>query len=67
LHENTSFSYNSIEDAIEEAGEECHLEIVKWLYENRTEGCTTQVMFWSVMIGYLNTIKWFNKITGWIL
>lgn len=30
-----------------------HLEVVKWLHANRTEGCTTNAMDWAAKEGRL--------------
>jgi len=38
-----------------------HLEIVKWLHENRTEGCTTYAMDWAAYNGHLETVKWLHE------
>ncbi|CAM9826875.1 unnamed protein product [Laminaria digitata] len=35
-----------------------HLEVVKWLHENRTEGCTTSAMDVSAMHGHLEVVQW---------
>ena len=35
-----------------------HLDVIKWLYENRTEGCTYQAMNWAVESGHLDVVEW---------
>ena len=35
-----------------------HLESVKWLHENRTEGCTKRVMDDAARYGHLEIVKW---------
>ena len=35
-----------------------HIEIVKWLHENRKEGCTTRAMYWAERMGHLEIVKW---------
>ena len=37
-----------------------HLEMVKWLHQNRTEGCTTIAMGWAAGNGHLETVKWLH-------
>jgi hypothetical protein len=38
-----------------------HLDVVKWLHENRTEGCTTYAMDWASRNGHLNVVKWLHE------
>ena len=38
-----------------------HLDVVKWLHENRTEGCTTDAMDLAAKNGHLETVKWLAK------
>ena len=38
-----------------------HLEIVKWLHENRKEGCTTWAMDWAAENGHLNVVIWLHE------
>ena len=35
-----------------------HLETVKWLHFNRSEGCTIGAMDWAAAGGHLEFIKW---------
>ena len=41
-------------DCVAERG---HLEIVKWLHFNRTEGCTTKAMDCAAEKGHLEVVK----------
>jgi len=52
-------------DAMNTASENGHLEIVKWLHENRTEGCTVYAMN-TAMNGHLEIVKFlhFNRTEG---
>jgi len=38
-----------------------HLNVVIWLHENRTEGCTKYAMDWAAKNGYLKIVKWLQK------
>ena len=38
-----------------------HLEIIKWLHHNRTEGCTTWAIDWAASNGHLEIIKFLHK------
>ena len=40
------------------AAENGQLEVVKWLHENRTEGCTEKAMGWAAYNGHLEVVKW---------
>jgi Ankyrin repeats (many copies) len=35
-----------------------HLEVVKWLHENRDEGCTGNAMWWAAKGGHLHVLQW---------
>ena len=37
-----------------------HLEVVKWLHHNRTEGCTKCAMHYAARNGYLQIVKWLH-------
>jgi hypothetical protein len=37
-----------------------HLEIVKWLHINRTEGCITNAMDYAAQRGHLEIVKWLH-------
>jgi len=43
-----------------------HLEIVKWLHINRTEGCTYLAMDEAACYGHLEVVKWlhYNRLEG---
>ncbi len=43
------------------ASQNGHLEVVKWLHENRTEGCTTDAMDFASFDGYLEVVKWLHE------
>jgi len=38
-----------------------HLETVKWLHANRTEGCTKSAMDGSAWYGHLDTVMWLHE------
>jgi len=38
-----------------------HLEVVKWLHENRKEDCTTSAMDWAASDGHLEVVKWLHE------
>jgi hypothetical protein len=37
------------------------LEVVKWLHENRTEGCTVEAMNKAASNGHLEVVKWLHE------
>ncbi len=37
-----------------------HLEVVKWLHVNSTEGCTAHAMDWAAACGHLEVVKWLH-------
>ncbi len=37
------------------------LDVVKWLHENRTEGCTKVAMSMATINGHLDVIKWLHE------
>ena len=37
-----------------------HLDVVKWLHENRTEGCSVAAMDWAAKNGHLEVVKWLH-------
>jgi len=43
-----------------------HLDVIKWLCENRTEGCTFRAMDYAALNGHLDVIKWLceNRTEG---
>ncbi|EFA83675.1 hypothetical protein PPL_02741 [Heterostelium album PN500] len=48
---------------IEEAAKRGHLEMLKWIYENRTERCESDVMDDVVKNGFFETLKWLDQNT----
>ncbi len=38
-----------------------HLEVIKWLHENRMEGCTTCAMDRAAENGHLDVVKWLHE------
>ena len=46
---------------MDQAAANGHLEVVKWLHENRKEGCTTKAMDEAVAYGHLEVIKWLHE------
>jgi hypothetical protein len=38
-----------------------HLEFVKWLHENRAEGCSTWAMDGAADNGHLEIVKWLHE------
>src|SRR3989337_934342 len=38
-----------------------HIELVKWLHENRMEGCTIWAMEWAAQNGHLDIVKWLHE------
>ena len=53
--------FNNICDPMNYAARNGHLEIVKWLHENRKEGCTKDAMNMAAEKGHLKVIKWLHK------
>ena len=37
-----------------------HLEVIKWLHTNRSEGCNFYAMNWAAYNGHLEVIKWLH-------
>jgi hypothetical protein len=48
-------------DAMDMASRTGYLETVKWLHENRTEGCTQDAMDGASHFGYIEIIKWLHE------
>jgi hypothetical protein len=46
--------------AMDEAAHYGHLEVVKWLHSNRTEGCSPYAMNWAAEEGHLEVVKWLH-------
>ena len=44
-----------------------HLEVVKWLHCNRTEGCSASAMNLAAMNGHLEVVQWLqdNQTKGY--
>jgi hypothetical protein len=38
-----------------------HLEVVKWLHFNRTEGCTPRALNAAAAGGHVEVIKWLHE------
>ncbi len=38
-----------------------HIEVVKWLHENRKEGCTEHAMKWAAQNGHFEVVKFLHK------
>ena len=47
-------------NAMDYAAKNGHLEVVKCLHENRTEGCTKDAMDWAAKNGHLEVVKWLH-------
>ena len=60
------YKYQFATDAIDYAAEEGHLEVVKWLHYNRSEGFTVNAMDQAAGRGYLEVVKWlhYNRSEG---
>jgi ankyrin repeat protein len=39
-----------------------HLEVVKFLHENRSEGCTEKAMDWAAKNGHLEVVEYLKTI-----
>jgi hypothetical protein len=52
--------------AMDKAAKYNHLEVIKWLHENRSEGCTTEAMDSACRNRHLEVVKWlhFNRSEG---
>ena len=48
-------------DMIRLAAARGHLEVVRWLHDNRTEGCTTDAMNWAAKNGHLEVVRWLHE------
>ncbi|EGZ14555.1 hypothetical protein PHYSODRAFT_505297, partial [Phytophthora sojae] len=47
-------------DAMDQAASSSHLDVVKWLHANRSEGCTTRAMDFAAGNGHLQVVKWLS-------
>jgi hypothetical protein len=43
------------------AARDGHLEVIKWLHTNRSEGCTIYAIKYAVKNGHLDIINWLNS------
>ncbi len=43
------------------AGNASPKDSLKWLHENRTEGCTTRAMDWAADKGHLDVMIWLHE------
>jgi hypothetical protein len=43
------------------AADNGRLDVLKWLHQNRNEGCTTDAMEWAVNNGHLHVVKWLSE------
>ncbi|EGZ11588.1 hypothetical protein PHYSODRAFT_336109 [Phytophthora sojae] len=48
-------------DVMDLAARNGHLEMVKWLHYNRSEGCTTKAMDEAARGGHLEVVKWLHE------
>lgn len=48
------------QDCMDYAAEHGHLEIIKWLHANRSEGCTEWAMDGAAKNGYIDIVRWLN-------
>jgi len=48
------------ESAMDLAASYGHLDVVKWLHANRTEGCTKWSMIMASVNGHLDVVKWLH-------
>lgn len=46
--------------AMDVAASENHIEVVRWLHENRREGCTTNAMDYAAANGHLEILQWLH-------
>ena len=44
--------------AMDDAAKNGHLEVIIWLHENRTEGCTSNAMVYAAGNGHFEIVKW---------
>ncbi len=47
--------------AMDRAAANGHLEVVRWLHANRTEGCTTSAMDDAAKNGHLEVVQWLHR------
>ena len=58
IKENTSLTFTK--EAMNFAAMNGHLDVVKWLHENRKEGCTINAMDWGAKFGHLDIVIWLH-------
>ena len=56
---NTNLTFSK--KAMNWAAENGHLDVVKWLHENRQEGCTRMAMNNAAENGHLGMVKWLHN------
>jgi hypothetical protein len=49
-------------DAMDQAAGKGYLDVVKWLHENRTEGCTHWAIDQAIEYGHLDVVKYLYSI-----
>ena len=49
------------ENLIHLASKKGYLNVVQWLHENRSEGCTHWAMDWAAENGHLDVVKYLEK------
>ena len=54
-------SISGSKKAMDWAAQEGHLQVVKWLHENRSEGCTSDAMDGAAQEGHLDVVKWLHE------
>ncbi|RLN44135.1 hypothetical protein BBJ28_00010609 [Nothophytophthora sp. Chile5] len=47
-------------EAMDSAAEFGHLDVVRWLHTNRTEGCTTDAMDMAACNGHMDIVQWLH-------
>lgn len=47
---------------MELAAEEGHLDVVKWLHNNRNEGCTSNAIDYASKYGYISIVNFYVTI-----
>mmetsp|Transcript_34557 Transcript_34557/g.45682 ORF Transcript_34557/g.45682 Transcript_34557/m.45682 type:complete len:175 (-) Transcript_34557:152-676(-) len=47
--------------AMDKAAKQGHLQVVEWLHNNRTEGCSTGAMDWAASNGHLHMVEWLQR------
>jgi len=47
-------------DAMDYAARNGHLDVIKWLHINRSEGCTKYAMAMAAEHGHLDVLKWLH-------